>query len=138
MTHVRFKVLGRPEPAGSKRFVGRVIDANPNAKAWQHEVAIVALGAMRGEGLLDGPLGLITIFTLRRPKGHFGKGRNADVLKPNAPLFPTTRPDSTKLLRGVEDALTGVVWHDDGQVVEQMVSKRYGDPQGVEVTVWTL
>jgi Holliday junction resolvase RusA-like endonuclease len=86
----------------------------------------------------DGPLGLAATFTLRRPKGHFGTGRNARKLKPSAACWPVVKPDATKLLRAIEDALTGVVWTDDAQVVEQLATKRYGEPEGAHVEIWRL
>jgi Holliday junction resolvase RusA-like endonuclease len=50
--------------------------------------------------------------------------------------LPVVMPDATKLLRGLEDALTGVVWHDDAQIVSQHVEKRYAlGPECVVVTV---
>jgi Holliday junction resolvase RusA-like endonuclease len=88
--------------------------------------------------LLEGPLGLAVVFNITRPKGHFGTGRNAGALKDSAPYWPTVKPDATKLLRGLEDALTGVVWRDDAQVVEQAVTKRYAEREGARVVVWEL
>jgi Holliday junction resolvase RusA-like endonuclease len=145
MTRLCFEIIGHAEPAGSKRHIGggRVVDANPLATGWKNEVGLAARAAMmRANGdepeLLDGALGLALEFYRMRPAGHFGNGRNADKLKPSAPAYPTTRPDTTKLTRGVEDAMTGVVWRDDSQVVEQFVTKRFGEPERVKVTVWTL
>jgi Holliday junction resolvase RusA-like endonuclease len=118
-----------------------IIEDNPKAGDWKKEVARNAAEAMvaaRQDELWDGPLGLALVFTRMRPKGHFGTGRNAGVLKPGAPAHPTTKPDTTKLVRGVEDAMTGVIWRDDAQVVEQSVMKRYGSPEGVQVRVWKL
>ena len=43
---------------------------------------------------------------------------------------------ATKLIRAVEDALTGIVWRDDAQVAVQKVAKVYGDePQGAVITI---
>lgn len=156
MTRVSFFVIGKPEPAGSKRAfairkagvpTGRVAvtDDNPKSKGWQNSVRTAAWDAMlsqhpgtdvggRREHVFDGPVGLSVAFTLRRPRGHFG----ARGVLPSAPPHPIVRPDCTKLLRGVEDALTGVVWRDDAQVIEQAVSKSYGNPEGARVIVWTL
>jgi Holliday junction resolvase RusA-like endonuclease len=89
-------------------------------------------------GMWDGPVGLAVVFHLRRPKGHFGTGRNADRVKASSPAWPCVKPDCTKLLRGVEDAMTGIVWRDDAQVVEQMVSKVYGAPERAQVRAWSL
>lgn len=137
-----FTVHGTPEPAGSKKAVpmGRgpgarwgVVDANPKAKGWKGKVEQVAGEVMAGRPLLTGPLELRCAFYRARPKGHFGKRGLRDA----APPYPTTKPDTTKLLRGVEDALTGVVWHDDAQVVVQIVCKLYG-PERVEIEVREL
>lgn len=149
MTRLAFEVYGKPQPAGSKRAfqnpsTGRIVvtDDNAKSKPWQAVVADAALEATMVDGvigeLLDGPLGLAVVFSVLRPKGHFGSGRNAGVIKDSAPEWPTVKPDATKLLRGLEDALTGVVWRDDAQVVEQAVTKRYADREGARVIVWTL
>jgi Holliday junction resolvase RusA-like endonuclease len=139
---VQFTVYGKPQPAGSKRaFVvkGRAVvtDDNAKSKPWKQEVSGTALRAMSDAGVpwMEGPLGLTCVFYLARPKGHYGSGRNAAQVKESAPPFPVVKPDATKLVRGVEDALTGIVWKDDAQVVAQTVLKRYGEPERVEVTV---
>lgn len=138
---IRFTVLGRPQPAGSKRgfqhpHAGRivVVDDAKWSRPWKQEVASTAL-AYRPAELLAGPLVLELTFYVARPRGHYGTGRNAARLRPSAPAFPTTKPDATKLLRAVEDALTGVIWRDDAQVVDQHVYKRYGTPERVEIMV---
>ena len=144
---VQFTAYGLPKPAGSKRafqhrHTGRIVvtDAAKGSRAWKQEVASAARAAMTNavvtdSGLLpDGPLGLHVEFFVPRPKGHYG----ARGLRPTAPDYPTTRPDVTKLVRAVEDALTGVVWRDDAQVVVQTVSKHYGEPARCEVAVIVL
>lgn len=146
---LRFVVLGKPQPAGSKRaFAVRragvptgqiaVSDANPKAYGWKQDVAAVAMQEMIGRPLLLGPVQLSLTFFVARPKGHYGSGRNAAVLKPGAPVFPIVKPDSLKLARGTEDACTGTVWRDDSQVVDLVVRKRYGLPERCEVMVRPL
>jgi Holliday junction resolvase RusA-like endonuclease len=128
---MRFTVYGKPQPAGSKRgFVnkktGKVIitDDAKGSRPWKQEVAGVAAMAMGKRQPWNLPLELNVEFFVARPKSHFNsKGE----LRPKAPEFPAVRPDATKLLRAVEDALTGVVWRDDAQVVTQEVAKRYAD-----------
>jgi Holliday junction resolvase RusA-like endonuclease len=135
-----FTVIGRAEPAGSKRAVPMgqrwgVIDDNAKSKVWKREVAQTAADVYAGD-LLTGPLAVEFDFYVSRPRGHFGTGRNAGAVKDSAPLYPATRPDVLKLARGVEDALTGVVWNDDAQIVDERLTKRYGSPVRVEVRVW--
>jgi Holliday junction resolvase RusA-like endonuclease len=147
--HVTFTVVGTPEPAGSKRafpikrggqFTGRVAvtDANPRVKSWQGAVADAAAKAANGVYFEHEPVGLSLVFSMKRPAGHYGSGRNADKLKPSAPARPTVKPDALKLARAIEDALTGVVWRDDSQVVVEAIDKRYGVPEGVQVHLWPL
>jgi len=88
-----------------------------------------------GRTLLDGPLELHVIFYAPRPKGHYGSGRNSGVLKHHAPAYPIVKPDVTKLLRAVEDAITGICWRDDAQVVVQHAEKRYGEPARAVVAI---
>jgi len=140
---MEFTVLGTPAPAGSKRgFVnkktGAVIltDANKNAKPWQAEVRNAAWEALPDHWLLmDGPVKLTLRFYRPRPKAHYGTGRNSRVLKDSAPPYPTGRPDALKLARAVEDALTGIIWRDDSQIVVELLEKHYGEPARCEVVV---
>jgi Holliday junction resolvase RusA-like endonuclease len=137
---VAFTVYGKPQPAGSKRAFRTkrggvaVTDDNPKAKPWQTAVAETALEQWDGS-LLEGPLALRVIFYVARPKGHYGSGRNSAHVRPSAPPHPITRPDTSKLVRAVEDALTGALWRDDAQVVTQTALKRYGTPERAEVWI---
>jgi Holliday junction resolvase RusA-like endonuclease len=144
---VTFTVYGQAQAAGSKRAFrhprsGAVIvtDANKKAKPWKREVADAAATAMLAHAvtengtLVDGALVLTLTFYVPRPKGHYG----ARGLRPSAPPHPTVRPDVLKLARGVEDAMTGVVYRDDSQIVREHLSKVYGEPARVEVIVELL
>jgi Holliday junction resolvase RusA-like endonuclease len=94
---------------------------------------------MEGRALFEGPL-ILTISIYRsRPKGHYGTGRNEGCLRMSAPFYPTTQPDTTKLVRGIEDAMTGVVYRDDAQIVHQKARKSYTTGSAyVEVAVEEL
>jgi Holliday junction resolvase RusA-like endonuclease len=74
-------------------------------------------------------------FHFLRPRSHYRTGRNAALLRGDAPAYPAGRPDLTKLVRAAEDALKGVVWADDGQVVGQGNRKVYGEKPGVRICV---
>lgn len=137
---VAFVVYGTPAPAGSKRAVRagayiRVIDANRNAAPWKQEVARAALHAMGDAPRFDGPIAVVMTFFRRRPAAHY---RTNGLVKPSAPLFPTGKPDALKLARGCEDAMSGLVYRDDAQIVIETLNKRYGEPERVEITVWEL
>jgi Holliday junction resolvase RusA-like endonuclease len=137
MPTIIVSVLGQPKPAGSKRafLVGKagapkraVITDDTGAAGRDWRVAVQHAIARTYHGPpLTGPLEILCVFTVVRPRSHAGRRG----LRPSAPGYPTTRPDLTKLLRAVEDAATGLLWADDAQIVSQTVSKCYGVRPGV-------
>ena len=151
-------VPGRAKPAGSKvsgvatrkneagqqepikRADGRLVtftkdSSGPAGEAWRGDVREVVMRTYAGPKLRA--CRLVLVFARERPKGHYRSGRNAHLLREDAPRVPTTRPDALKLARAVEDALTGVLYADDSAVVELAVAKVYGAP-GVQISVWRL
>ena len=140
---------GRPVPIRKREgddlvTVGsRVADDSRNLRGWKQLVrdTAIAAGANPDHQLLHGPVAVEMRFVRTRPRTHFGTGRNTGQMKNSAPAFPTTRPDVLKLARGVEDALTGVVWHDDSQIIDERIVKAYGNYAAREecrVRVWEL
>lgn len=143
-----FFIDGDAQPAGSKKWLpahgkagGRplIVDANAKAKPWQHVCSMIALKAMRDNGLyepLTCPLYVDAIFYRQRPKGHFNAKGELNAQGRRHP-FPDVKPDRGKLLRAIEDAFSGVIYRDDNLVVGGLVEKRYGTRQGVWVRVST-
>ena len=148
-----FFVPGIPKGAGSKRALvpinkrtgqpfrsktGRVVvsvvdDTGEKGKDWRADVKAVARQAYTGDPL-TGPLIVEMLFVMQRPKGHYRAGKPERGLHPAAPVWHTSKFDATKLLRSVEDALTGIVWVDDNAVMPR-VEKAYGARPGVRVRV---
>ncbi len=143
---IRFTVFGHAATAGSKRaFVYKdkstgamraaVTDDCKQNKSWQWCVATAAREAYQGP-LLEGPLCVRMIFYLPRPKAHFS---TRGPIKPKfVDAQPTTRPDLLKRARSVEDALTKILWGDDSQIVSELLAKRYGEPERVEIVIEPL
>jgi len=113
---------------------------NAKNKGWSQLVAEGASRAVHGlpvseRGLLMGGVRLTVAFYLQTPK----KYQTTRYQQPGARLpAHITKPDSSKLLRSVEDALTNVLWRDDSQVVETVMMKRYtaiGELPRVEIWV---
>ena len=136
-------VPGVAKPGGSKRafirrkagqVVGVGVADQSEGSDWRQRVAFFAREAFDGEPL-DILLEVSFRFVQVRPRGHFGTGRNAGVLKASAPPAPGTRPDGLKLARLAEDALTGIVWVDDSRIVRHVIEKAYGSGPGVRITV---
>lgn len=132
MNELIFFIPGKPAPGGSKtgfynKKLNRVMmtPASKKTKPWMQAVAATVRSEYDGP-LLEGPLRLDMQFRILRPKSHYGTGKNANVIKDRLLLsFPTVKPDLTKLVRATEDALTGVLFKDDTQVVSGIYSKIY-------------
>ncbi len=142
--HVDFFVPGVPAPGGSKKAfhhakTGKIVvmDDGKHNRSWKQRVATFA-HANAPITPLFGPLLLDVTFTLPRPRGHYGTGKNRERLKPSAPRHHETRPDTTKLLRSTEDAMKGIIYSDDSQIVIQTAMKVYGNAPGVRVRVRRL
>ena len=118
-----FIVYGDAKPQGSKRaFVNRhtgkpavVESAGAPLREWRQDVKAAARDALIQNGgvQLEGPLVLEVTFWLRRPKHT----KNT---------WPVTRPDLSKLVRALEDAMQDAgLFRDDSQIVFENVSKQY-------------
>lgn len=133
-------IPGRAAPKGSLKCVGRrgrvahVIlesDEGGHAKRFRETVAMwVRRKWPTDQHAAPGqPLGAEITFTLQRPKGHYGTGRNAGKVKPSyvdaLPVGHSTG-DVDKLLRNALDALQDTdTLPDDCAVVEATARKFY-------------
>ena len=141
---ISFFVHGIPVPKGSaKAFVNKhtgraqvMQDNREKQRPWASAITLTAM-ELGVKGTLA-PVRVTLDFSMPRLKSHFGTGKNRHVVKPNAPDFHVSKPDLDKLIRCVLDALTGVAWHDDSQVVEVIASKYYRDQPGVFITLEPL
>lgn len=130
---ISFDVLGTPQTQGStKAFVvagkARVTHTKRAALMdWRSDIARAAQESADGLFVPRGvPVVLSAIFRLQRPKSA-----------PKRVTSPTTKPDGDKLARALFDALSGVLWVDDSQVVKHQIEKRYArDDEAPGVRVW--
>lgn len=141
MKTISFFVQGIAKPAGSKRgfhikSINRVVitDACKGSRDWKTDVSLAAQRHYSGP-LLGGPLSVHFTFFVTRPKSHYRTGKNAHLLRDSAPIAPITKPDVLKLSRGVEDALTSIIWKDDAQIVDEHIKKRFADVPGVQIEI---
>lgn len=143
---VAFWVDGVPGTAGSKTPIpyrdrggrirvalrdGRTRKAAHAHAAWRETVAATARACYRGP-LLVGPVQLAVVFVRPRPQSHL---RADGTVRPSAPAWPAVRPDTSKYLRALEDALSGVLWADDAQIVLHQLAKVWGARAGAAVAV---
>jgi len=127
MSYMNTKRFGRVlRPIAFLRDAG----GKRNAK-WKRDVERGVLAHMQTNFLTMIPAGVpVTLrmtFYIKRAANHYGTGKNAATLNKHGRSlpYPTKDPDTTKLIRSTEDAMKGIVWYDDNQVVDQHAYKRW-------------
>ena len=124
-----FTVYGSPVAQGRPRFVRRgnfVGTYDPaNSRDWKRTVQSQLLTALDDKPEIhEGALSLQLHFYLPRPKSL--PKRAKDHIK---------KPDVDNLAKGVKDAMKGIVYRDDSQVVELLVRKEYNTTPRVVIGV---
>jgi crossover junction endodeoxyribonuclease RusA len=132
-----FVVFGVPQPQGSSRaFMPKgwtrpvITSDNSKVKPWRQEIVGTALNEIErvGFSLIDsGPVQVEAKFFFERPKST-----------KKSVVHKTTKPDLDKLVRSLGDALTGIAFRDDSQVVCCVASKHFGSPARAEISVVAL
>jgi Holliday junction resolvase RusA-like endonuclease len=122
------RVFGLPiaqgRPRAFKTRAGQVRVYDPaNARDWKRTVQAQVL-TQKPSQPVDGPLKMTLQFILPRPRSL-----------PKRDLFPERRPDLSNMLKAIEDALNGVVFRDDSQIVRMELAKDYGPAPGVVIRV---
>lgn len=139
-----FLVWGDAKPRGSKvagmTKAGKMYIRDSSAKSypWMADVKRAAGTAMGYRRLLEGPLRLELDFYKPRPKAHYGTGSRKGLVKASAPERPISAPDVSKIARGTTDAMQGIVYRNDAQIVEEEHRKFYGEPAHCSIKVYQL
>jgi crossover junction endodeoxyribonuclease RusA len=124
-----FTVWGIAAPQGSKRHVGKgvMLESSDRVRPWRQDVRFAALEERPPNWDMATPMRLDLVFWYPRPASHYGTRNGISYLKANAPIEPVSARigDIDKLQRAVFDALTGVAYLDDRQVVEVEARKAY-------------
>jgi len=137
---IQFSVQTKPVPQARPRFFVRhkgpqqfVGAYDPKqCRTFKEVIAWHARLKMRETGIREVTKDPIAISL------HFcmggGMGRNR---KPDSCGFHVKRPDIDNLAKAVKDALKGIMYADDSQIVEAHLYKQYGGPE-VRIEIRTL
>ncbi len=123
---ISITVFGNAVPKGRPRVALRgkhpVVYTPTKTREWEQLIKLAAAGKVKK--LITGPIDLYVAFFLPRPK-----------TLPKKVVHHTKRPDLDNLVKAVMDALNGVVWRDDSQVVEKYACKYYVYEMRPHVTI---
>lgn len=135
---IEFTVLGTPQPQGSiKAFMvggkARLTSDNAKMKPYRQQVGQVALAERAERDCFEVWAGRHVAVAVQYDF-YFAKPKSAR----KARTRPAVRPDIDKLVRSTSDALTGILWPEDGAVVSVTANKWYGLPERAEIKVWKV
>lgn len=129
--HQRTYVIeGDPVPLARARFGnGRCWDSQKQTKlAWQ----LMLSNQHRGP-LFSGPIDFTVIFFMPCP-AKLAKRKHAELLN----TYHHARPDTSNLVKFVEDVATKILYHDDAIIASLHAIKIYSDNPRVQLTITTL
>ncbi|QEU46188.1 RusA family crossover junction endodeoxyribonuclease [Schleiferilactobacillus harbinensis] len=121
---------GRPRATAALGHV-RLYDP-PKSRAYKQTVAIYARQAM-GQRLPTKRAVACHLWIYRPIQQSESKHRRD--LKASGFIRPAVKPDVDNVFKSVTDACTGIVWHDDNQIVEAHIVKQYSDRPRVVLEV---
>ena len=133
---VTFKLDADPVGKQRARYArrGNFVQTYTPDKTRTYESLIkeAATEAMGSSEPLETPVNLYLYIRVPIPKSY-SKKKVADCL--NGLEKPIKKPDASNVLKSVEDAMNGVVYRDDCQIVNFHVSKVYSSQSGIDVCV---
>ncbi|WP_418465374.1 RusA family crossover junction endodeoxyribonuclease [Faecousia sp.] len=135
MSFVVFSVPGEPVAKGRPRFLRSGAAYTP-AKTKNYEKLVrleYARQAREYQFPPNVPLAIRVEAYLAIPKSASRKRRESMEL---GLLRPLKRPDADNILKSVTDALNGVAYRDDSQLVYEAVGKYYSSRPRIEVALW--
>jgi Holliday junction resolvase RusA-like endonuclease len=138
---IKLVIYGNPVAQGRPKFstANGFVRAYDPAKSRDYKtyLRILAFDEMKDRHLFDGPLSLSIRIFRNTPKGFSKKKRE---LAEHGEIRPVTKPDVSNYIKGIEDALNGIVWKDDGQVVayKEPFGKYYSSTPRIEIEVGEL
>lgn len=128
---------GQPQGKGRPRFgrAGAFVRVWTDKKTASYEKLLGAAGheAMAGLSALDTALSVVIEAAMGIPPSWPRKRRSAAL---SGDLSPIGRPDFDNIAKGICDALNGIVWRDDSQIVACTFRKFYSEYPGIKISVW--
>jgi Holliday junction resolvase RusA-like endonuclease len=136
MSFVVFTVEGPPQGKGRPRFrrAGNFVTTYTDQKTKTYEATIKAWAqcAMGSATPLEGPVSVDLYIRMGVPASTSKKRTEACLQNEE---LPTKKPDIDNIIKAYLDAMNGIVYKDDTQVIRLSAKKGYSLVAGVDVCV---
>lgn len=133
---IEFIVPGDPKGKGRPRFsrVGKFTKTytDPKTRLYELKIANEAKLAMFPHEPLEGPVAVWMEVNVPIPASYSKKRKEACLLGIE---MPCKKPDIDNCAKGVLDAMNGIVYKDDVQVIRLSLQKHYSTEPGVYIMV---
>lgn len=136
LTRISFEVPGEPVAKERPRtnMATGVVYTPAKTKNYEETVKWYYRMAAHGARFPDNePLSMLVVAYRPIPKSASAKKKS--LMRAGAER-PITKPDWDNVGKIVSDALNGIAYRDDSQIVDARVVKRYSDNPMVKVSVW--
>jgi Holliday junction resolvase RusA-like endonuclease len=135
VTVLAFTVPGEVRGKGRPRIVKiggfSRMTADRKTATYENLIALAAREALGIGVLLEGPL-CVSLTARLTPAASASRKATAAMLSGEAP--PTKKPDLDNIVKCL-DALNGIAWRDDAQIVSVSARKIYAETPGLDVVI---
>lgn len=132
MTLIQIIVPGEPVGKGRPRHTRQGHTYTPaKTRDYERDIRAIVAQAYPNFTPLECALKVVVLAYMSIPKSASGKKRVAMLAQE---VWPTKKPDADNLFKTL-DALNGLIWRDDSQIVSAVVHKVYSDRPRLEVNI---
>lgn len=133
-TTLYLKPTAQSRPRFARRRRGVVAYEKKEMKVWRVECSKLIKEAFESEELIESPLAIDATFYIQPPKYISSKKKLKEKLEAEE-IFCGKKPDIDNYLKALLDSMTGIVFKDDGQVVECKARKLYSLKPRIEFVI---
>lgn len=126
--------MAQSRPRFARRGRGVVAYEKKEMKTWRAECSKLIEKVFEIGGLTECPLKIDATFYIQPPKYISSKKKLREKLEAEE-IFCSKKPDIDNYLKALLDSMTGIVFKDDGQVVECSARKLYSLKSRIEFLI---
>lgn len=130
---ITYKIPGEPKGKARPR-VTKGHAYTPQATK-DYETIVALRYRLSGGKMFDGAVSLHILAEYTIPKSAT-KGKRRDMIE--GTMLPLKKPDNDNIAKMIMDGLNKVAYHDDSQVAELVVLKKYSENPSVTVTISSI